>query len=193
MRTCKKCFRAIDEDAQFCPHCGWDQSKNPHEEEKSQEEAKWSSGGFAGGAGPSYDDGFQADEGTNEAPIYSFLPRNIATAVILSFLTCGLYLLWWIYQLMLEFNELSLRQGQMPPGLSPVLTVVLTFFTGGLFMIYAWTVICRQAAQLTDATGQHLTDYTVLCSLTALANLPGCLIGCAVMQNMLNIFIRYQL
>jgi hypothetical protein len=193
MRTCKKCFRAKDEDVRFCPHCGWDQTKDPKAQDKAGQEDKWSSGGSAQAGSRTQTEARQAESGPDEDPIYSFTPRSIALAVALSFLTGGLYIFWWIYRLMTEFNEVSRRQGQYPPGLSPGLAVVLTFLTGGLFMIYGWMVVCRQAASLKDASGQNLTDYTALCALTALAGLPGCLIGCAVMQNVLNLYIKYKM
>ena len=58
--------------------------------------------------------------------------RNIATCIILSIVTCGIYGLYWFVCLNDDANRVS---GQ-PNGTSGAMAVVLTLVTCGLYGIY---------------------------------------------------------
>lgn len=201
MRTCRKCFRTIDEGIKFCPHCGWDQSIDPHTGKNaapSGERVNWSAGGTAEAPYRANDraqntgSSSAAGESTGSV-IYSFPQRNIAMDVVFSILTGGLYILWWIYRLTCDFNEVSRLHRLPSPGISPGLVVLLAMLTGGLFMVFYWFQLCRQAAALVDVTENNLTDYSALCAICAVTGPVGNLVGCAVMQNVLNLYTKYKL
>lgn len=59
-------------------------------------------------------------------------PRNIAMAIILSFLTCGIYMYYWIYSLNEEVNQLSDDKDALSGGM----VLLLIFVTCGFYVIY---------------------------------------------------------
>lgn len=61
--------------------------------------------------------------------------RSIVIAVILSFLTCGLYGLYWIIKVTNEMNTLLLKK-DATGGLMAVVLTVVTFGLYGFFWAY---------------------------------------------------------
>ena len=58
--------------------------------------------------------------------------KNIVTCIILSFVTCGFYSLYWLYCLVSDINTIS----DDPNAMSPVLVIILSFVTCGLYFLY---------------------------------------------------------
>ena len=103
MKICGHCGSGNDDSSRFCIHCGaplMAQSGSGHERQN---------GGSQGRSGG------HADRSPKEEIIYTNVaPRSIPMAIILSFVTCGIYMLYWIYMLNDEINELA--QDETAPG-----------------------------------------------------------------------------
>ncbi|MDO4466259.1 MAG: GYF domain-containing protein [Bacillota bacterium] len=63
--------------------------------------------------------------------------RNIAVAILLSFVTCGIYSVYWYYSLIKDANTIAKSQGQNPV-FDPGLALVVNICTCGLFSFYLY-------------------------------------------------------
>ena len=106
MAFCKNCGANIPENSKFCPGCG-----TPVEGVQPYTEA--APGGYR----------------------VNIKKRDIAVAVILSVVTCGIYGLIWFYNLVNELNIAAPDQGDSTPGMVLLLSIV-TCGIYSLFWIY---------------------------------------------------------
>lgn len=104
--------------------------------------------------------------------------RNIAMCVILSFVTCGIYGLIWLYQMTNDLNTVS----RDPNGTSGGLVILLSIVTCGL---YGWYWMYKAGQQLDAANGQQSSNSIIYLILTicGLGIVSYCMI-----QNELNKF-----
>ena len=58
--------------------------------------------------------------------------KNIATCVILTFVTCGFYGIYWLYCLISDINTIS----EDPDSMSPIIVILLSIVTCGIYSIY---------------------------------------------------------
>ena len=150
MKICPKCHSVYDDNEKFCTYCGEklpaqgssDESaeanapKAPASEQPAQEQPvrHWEeyrkedfrreekTSGAAPGTAP----------GGDRVVYTDIVPRSIPMAIILSFVTCGFYSLYWFYKLNNEVNELA-EDTQAPDGL---LALVFTIITCGIYGLY---------------------------------------------------------
>lgn len=59
------------------------------------------------------------------------MKRNIATSIILTIVTCGIYAFFWIVGINSDINRLSKEQGT-----DGFLVIILSLVTGGLYLYY---------------------------------------------------------
>lgn len=83
--------------------------------------------------------------------------RNIGLAVLLSIVTCGIYVLYWMVKMTDEVNTLSGEEGT-----SGMIAVLLTVVTGGLYIFYWNYKMARQVEQAQQKAGVAAKDNTVL-------------------------------
>ena len=104
--------------------------------------------------------------------------RNIATVIILSIVTCGIYMIVWFYQ---AINELYNAGHKSIGDLSPIIQFILMFlYVGGVFFaINANDNLNEVRAQ----KGQAAADNKILYIVLALV-LPIVLV--ALVQNEMN-------
>ena len=154
MRICPKCHSVYDDNEKFCTYCGEklpaqgssDESaeanapKAPAPEQPAQEQPvrHWEeyrkedfrreekTSGAAPGTAPG------TAPGGDRVVYTDIVPRSIPMAIILSFVTCGFYSLYWFYKLNNEVNELA-EDTQAPDGL---LALVFTIITCGIYGLY---------------------------------------------------------
>lgn len=101
--------------------------------------------------------------------------RNIAIAVILSIVTCGIYFIYWFYKLaddLYKVNGLKSQAG---------LDVILSLITCGIYYIY---MFYKMGYMLRDASGGRIADKSVLFVILALFGLS--IIGHCIIQSELN-------
>ena len=58
--------------------------------------------------------------------------KNIATCVILTFVTCGIYGIYWLYCLIRDINTIS----EDPDSMSPIIVILLGIITCGIYFVY---------------------------------------------------------
>lgn len=111
--------------------------------------------------------------------------RSIALNVILSVVTCGIYLFVWLYLLAKDVNALSASQGK-PQMTDPIIVVLLTIVTCGLYAIYFF----YRAGKAMDALDSKVRigdDSALLAIVSIFAEV----VAMAILQNSINTFVRY--
>ena len=58
--------------------------------------------------------------------------KNIATCVILTFVTCGIYGIYWLYCMISDINTISGDSDSM----SPIVVILLSIVTCGIYSVY---------------------------------------------------------
>ncbi|MBR3145378.1 MAG: DUF4234 domain-containing protein [Clostridia bacterium] len=117
MAFCTKCGANIPEGSNFCTSCG--------------EPVSAQGAGQANNQQQNYQQPVYANQGAPVGPI-SFGQRNIAVAIILSIITCGIYGIYWLIKLVDELNEAS---GNMN-GTSGGMVFLLSLITCGIYGLY---------------------------------------------------------
>lgn len=183
MKYCANCGSKLADNMRFCPECGVDQRLYRPDAGMTQEAAENTRSVVTAGSGANH---YQAVRRWS----YPFEKRNIVLAIIFSFITFGIYYLYWVYQLISSWNYISEEQGRKP-GMSPWLVIVLAIVTFGIFMIYYWYRISKQIADLDDRNGDPLEDHSIVCLLFSLFGLG--IVSAAIVQNSLNYYLEFEL
>ncbi len=136
-------------------------------------------------AGPqgNYQQGYQqgGNYQYNQAPPPSgpVMGRNVAVAIILSIVTCGIFSLVWLYQLE---NDSAILSGEEPKG---GMVILLTIITCGLYLIYWWYVVGNK--RTTRINGK---DNGVLFLILSILQLD--IVNMAIMQGDINEAVGYN-
>lgn len=129
MKICKYCRSENDDRNKFCIHCGAvleqeersaaaDASMIRERFERMREERR-------------AEEAARDDRG--ERVIYTNVaPRSIALSIILSFVTFGIYMLYWQYKLNDEVNDMA----EDPAALGGGMVVILSIITFGIYNLY---------------------------------------------------------
>ncbi len=131
--NCPKCGSYCNDGAQFCTNCGaplnasqsdqqqdsYQQGPNPYQQNPYQQP----------GYGAYPPPGYGAPTGGYHPPVKR---RNIAVAIILSIVTCGIYGIYWMICLADDLNVASER----PDDTSGGMVFLLTLVTCGIYSIY---------------------------------------------------------
>ncbi len=113
MKICPKCNRQCDDNAAFCPDCG-----TPFPQQQYNNSQQYNNGGYG-------------QPGNYSASRFGITPRSIPLCIIFSFITCGIYGIYWMIKLNDEVNIVS---GE-PQATSGGMVFLFTIITCG---IYAW-------------------------------------------------------
>lgn len=107
-------------------------------------------------------------------------PKNIAVCIVLSFVTCGIYGIYWFIKLTDEANALAEVQAPTSGGTA----VLLTIITCG---IYGWYWCYKQGEKLDaakTAKGEPSSNSGVLYLVLQFVGLG--IVAYALMQNEIN-------
>ena len=126
MKYCVKCGFQNEDSAKFCIECG---AALPIAEPTENKDYTYEP------VEDKYTYTYNAD--TENKTFYSSVhpgitPRNIAVAIILSIVTCGIYQLYWMYKMNEEVNTLA----SGPAATSGSLVLLFHILTGGIYGIY---------------------------------------------------------
>ncbi len=106
-------------------------------------------------------------------------PRSVGLCIVLSIITCGIYLYYWLYCIHEDVQEVCGR----PMSVSGGVVVVLTLITCGIYGIY-W---CYKMGQLLDEAKGTPGSYSgVLYLVLSIFGLD--IVAFALMQSELNRF-----
>lgn len=107
--------------------------------------------------------------------------REIALAILFSFLTCGIYMLYWLYKVS-EETRLLTNDTNGSAGMDLVLEIV-TFGLYGYFVLYQCG---KRMYQLELETNPQASDDSIMITIVGLF---GWMIGLAILQSKINAYV----
>ena len=167
---CEKCGKEIPDSTKFCPYCGAPVSKaqdfvnkageafNAAEQELGSafDEVKQSFTGNSANqqnAGGQYNGSYQNNGGQTPPPYRGEKlkdDRGLASYIILSIITCGIYGYYFIYKMAHDVNIACDGDGENTSGL--VAFILLSMITCG---IYAWYWYYKLGNRLANNAGRY--------------------------------------
>ena len=152
---CGKCGNELDENAKFCDKCG--NPVNSNNENTTVINNIYN--------------------GNN-----NIVNRSIPVAIILSFVTCGIYDLYWIYTMTNDANTVSGEVNDTSGGL----VILFGFITCGIYTIY-WNY--KMGKKLYNAgckNGKNISDNSIIYLILSLFGLS--IVNYCLIQSDLNRF-----
>lgn len=104
--------------------------------------------------------------------------RSIPLVIILSIVTCGIFMLYWIYVTSKDLNG-YLEVSDMNEGLEVVLCALVPFY-----IIYWYYKYCKRIADAQLKANLPVDDSSVICLILGLVGLG--LVSMGLMQSNLN-------
>ncbi len=135
---CSNCGAQIeDESKKFCPFCGTnlagDEQKQYQDYSYQQAQQQYNQAQQQYNQAQQYNQPQQQyDQAQFFGNSFGLVERNIVTAIVLSFVTCGIYGLYWFICLTDDTNKLSGDPNATSGGMS----VLLTLVTCGIYGFY---------------------------------------------------------
>lgn len=108
-----------------------------------------------------------------------FAPRNIVTAIILSFVTCGIYGIYWWIKMTDESNSVAPN-----PGTSGGMSFLFTIITCGIYGYYWYYTMGKRLYETGQARGINIEDRSIVYLLFGLFGLG--IVSEAMIQSDLN-------
>lgn len=197
-KYCSNCGKELNQNAIFCPNCGGrvevedanvNQNMNSNvNSEVNQNMNSNMNNGVNQNMNSGTNNSTNANNGSTTINNYyntnnTFLTkRDIATTVILSFVTCGIYGIFWLVNIVNDTNKVSER----PTDPSGGLVVLYTLLTCGIYGIY-WNY--KNGQKLYEAGkkyNKNIQDNSVLYLVLSLFGLQ--IVNYCFMQSDLNKF-----
>lgn len=154
-KFCSNCGKELAENSTFCPNCG------PP----------------IGGTNPNQNN---SNNTSINAPVLEY--RDIAIAIILSIVTCGIYGIFWIISLTNDANKVADR----PTDTSGGMVILLTIITCGIYGIYWNYKMGQKIYEAGQRYNKQINDNSVLYLVLSLFGLQ--IVNYALMQSDLNKF-----
>ena len=126
MKTCIRCGSQMEDKALFCPECGMQQAGGSHSYDRTAygpqayENQAYGQTGYTAQGSYSYPQSAMGRE------------RNIALCIVFSFLTCGLYVIYWIVCLN---DDINLMSNEQKPT-SGIMVILFNVITCGIYGFY---------------------------------------------------------
>lgn len=168
---CSKCGANLPNGTQSCPNCGTP-VQNPTQNLNQQ----------AYVPAPNYQQQYNNRQTTfNQFSSHVIEPRNFWLSLLFSFLTCGIYLYYWIYAMTEDVNALS----NEPDATSGGMVILLSFVTCG-FYIYYW--MYKQGERIDNAKRMRgmATDGNTAVLYLLLMIFGAGIVSYCLMQNEIN-------
>ena len=106
--------------------------------------------------------------------------KNIVACIILTFVTCGFYGIYWLYCIISDINTIS---GD-PDSMSPIVVILLSFVTCGIYLLFwvykAGALLDQKAVESGRASESRAMIYLIL-TLFFLG-----IVTCVLMQDSIN-------
>lgn len=108
MKICPKCNSLCEDSASFCQECGAPlptPNDNAHtQENQKQQESQFQQNAYYQNA---YQNNYNQNNYYRNGATAGIMPRNLVLAIVFSFLTCGIYSIYWMIKLNDEVNQLA--------------------------------------------------------------------------------------
>lgn len=104
--------------------------------------------------------------------------RSIGTSILLYFVTCGFYLIYWMYKVTQEITQYNNEDA------SPGIEVLLSFVTCGIYYIYWNYKMGKRIFQAQQNSGTAASDDSLLYLILSIFGLG--IVSLAIMQNNMN-------
>lgn len=111
--------------------------------------------------------------------MYVPVKRNVAVTIVLSFLTCGIYYLFSIYQTSKDLNDLTGTNLN-----EPALDLILSLITCGLYTIYWYYKVGRQIESMQYDLGLRPNSVSILAMILSICQLG--IVSIAIIQSEVN-------
>ena len=106
--------------------------------------------------------------------------KNIVACIILTFVTCGIYGIYWLYCMISDINTISGDSDSM----SPIVVILLSFVTCGIYLLFwvykAGALLDQKAVESGRASESRAMIYLIL-TLFFLG-----IVTCVLMQDSIN-------
>lgn len=122
-----------------------------------------------------------------QTPVYSTRIRDIAPAIILTLVTCGLYGLYWIYTMANDSNEIF-RANNMKEGPSAGVVLLLSIITCGIYTFVFYWQVSKQLSEVPTKGNYLVQDNSVISLVLALIGLS--IVSMAIIQDEMNGIIK---
>lgn len=132
---CSKCGKEIANDAEFCPNCGARQNKTVGDQiNEVKEKVDELSQKIDKQVDSAVDDVVNNNNTSSTEFRRLKTDRSLLAYILLSFITCGIYGFYFIYNLSQDINVACRDDGERTPGLGTY--IILSFFTCGIYSLY---------------------------------------------------------
>lgn len=191
MKTCPECGAQVEDNVRFCTNCGASMADAVEKVEEAAEEVAET---VEETSAPKVDSApivpISASDDHSSGPSYSApnmragvgTDRNIVVCIILTFITCGIYGLYWMYMLNKEINELA-GEKEYTDG---VLVIVFCIITCGIYGFF-WNF--KMGEQVDKINGNPDGNYNIIFLILSIFELA--IVNHAIMQDTINKAIRH--
>ena len=178
MSFCTNCGAPVEDGQRFCANCGTPvsapitkENPQPEQENVNPENAFQAESAQSENAAQQENPRPETQQAVIPQPIFGKFPirkRSLATCIILTLITCGIYGLYWYYCLIEEMKIVTGEQEEM----SAAMTVFVTVITCG---IYGWIWFYRageKVDRIRQARGENASSLGIIYALLAVMCLP---------------------
>ena len=185
--NCPNCNSPIENGASFCKNCGTHvgnqsgpSNGNPnvnynYQQNQNQGQPNYQQPPYQ--SQPNYQQPYYQGQPGGKAPIAR---RDIAVAIVLSIVTCGIYGIYWFVNLVNDLNVASDTPGDTSGGMVFLLSLV----TCGIYGIYWYYQAAKKVSYITNKYSGIASDNSVLFLLLAIFGFG--IVNDALIQNELN-------
>lgn len=164
--NCKLCGSPLNPNAKFCEFCGAKiEAEAPIMEEPVVEETVVEAEEVPAPYTPPVQDTYSEPKKSYSGQYYSanngIGPRNIILAVVLYFVTCGLYGIYWMIKINDEVNELAGESGATSGGL----VFLFSLITCGIYGLYWMYKMGERCDTIKGSSGSTGILYLILALL----------------------------
>ncbi len=178
---CPNCGAQNPDDVKFCASCGADLSKTQQADDFAQQPQQAPQTDY------NYNNNYNNNYNQNMGMMGGVTERNIAVYIILSFVTCGIFLYYWLYCLHEDVKRLS-GDTNAPSG---GITILLCIVTCGIYTLYWMYKQGTSIDAINQARGKGSGNNSGVLYLI-LAILGVGIVNYCLMQNELNKIARGQ-
>ena len=155
MKICPKCNSLCEDSASFCQECGAPlptPNDNAHtQENQKQQESQFQQNAY-------YQNNYNQNNYYRNGTTAGIMPRNLVLAIVFSFLTCGIYSIYWMIKLNDEVNQICGDTQATGGGL----VFLFTLITCGIYGWYWMYKMGEKCDQIKGVNGSSGILYLIL-------------------------------